>query len=241
MSFSIAKREIGNGTLDICIPSDYISVGQPTDVYIRFAGKDVEREISQVDLVLKTLYRTEAGYRIETIESYRLAENLAIDSKLFVMETTTISVPYETPGTLGRIDVIGAFEVVTDRRVHVFETYLNVKPVPHLFSVFFVMLDLGFGLVDIDCVENSFPAGCDHVTKFEYESLNGPFKNSVDAVELFVHQGPRELMLFVVSDQTTGDPVNESGTTYHRAIIEYADREGIQNQIEEILEEAIDS
>lgn len=241
MSFSIAGREIGNGTLVIRTSSDYIPVGQPTDVEVRFTGRDTEEEISHINLVLKTPYRTEAGYRIETIESFTLAEDLAIDSELSVTETTTISIPYETPGTLGRIDVLGVFEVVTDRRVHVFETYLNVKPVQRLFSAFFAMLDLGFGLVDIDCVENGFPAGRDHLTKFEYEPLDGPFENSVDAVELFVQQCPGELTLFVVTDRNTGDPIDASRTTYHRATIGYADNQRVQDRIEEILKKAIDS
>lgn len=237
---SLVTHELGRGTVDVRLPSDAVQVGEPTDVNVRFTGRNARETIARVDLALDTLYRTGAGYRRTSIETLTLATDLGIGSTVTEKRTASVTISYDTPPTLGTIDVIGTFEFVTDRRTETVETYLDVLPTRRLRSAFLAMFDLGFTIVDFDCVADDSSGELPYVVTLEYRSTEGPFDRSTDTVELFVRQAPDELEVFAAVDRDDADePIEVHRLADARTTIRQADERAVRDRLQEVLERAV--
>ncbi len=239
-SKSIVERDLGGATVEVSIPSDSIAVGNPTDVEVRLGGRDVTRTVRTADLTLTTPYRTGSGYRWRTADPITLATDLVLADGLVASRTTTVTIPYEVPGTPGGIDVLGRFEFVTDVGTEVVETYLDVPPPAKLFTAFFAMFDLGFALDRMDCVADRFPGGYTCVPRFGYRPTDGHWEGAIGRVDVYARQHPEELVLFVVADETdpTFDDVPAGG--YGRTTIHETDEEVAAGRLRDVIEDLVE-
>lgn len=233
MSKTILSQEIGSGHADVLTSSGAINARGRTNIEVRFTG-GIATDVESIDLAIKPLYRKEDSYRSVGLTTCSIFEGDSRGTGRRETHTSTITVPPETPGTIGRISVLGTFEFSTTNKCIEVETYLGITPTPHLYATFYSMFDLGFGVRDIDCVSSGLYDDLPYAIKLVYEPTAEPFTKSLDTVTLLCRQTEDDLKVFVVFDEETSDePVSERG---FETRVSSAQRRDAGDRIREIIE-----
>ena len=233
-SQSIVRRPLGKGTVDVLVPTDSLSAGEPTDIAVEFTGRDVQERLTELTLTLDVPYRTETGFERTTVDTVELAADLTVEG-LSGTQSRTVTLPRETPGTLGSIGVIGTFAFVTDRRRDIVDVHLDVAPDARIMSAFFAMFDLGFGLENLDCVADISPDGQPYTSRFEYRPVEGPFEEAMETVELFVRHSAAPPSVCLTVDRDDG-PVDLSRIPDGETTLRRSDDDAIRDQLRRCLE-----
>ena len=204
----LASIGIGSATVDTVLPSATVTPGETVDTEVHIRGGNAEQDVGKIRFELETRYATEEGYEEADISRFTLAESLTIEPDQEETRRVEIEIPYNTPVTLGNVDVWVETELDIDWAVDPEDKdYLDVQPTPRLQAVFDVMDELGFSFRSAKCEADPYgryTTGQRFVQEFEFRAQAGPFRGSVDEVELVARPGPDELELFVEVDRRGG-------------------------------------
>ncbi|ADQ69412.1 sporulation control protein [Halogeometricum borinquense DSM 11551] len=204
----LASVGIGNASVDTVLPSTTVSPGETVDAEVRVSGGDAEQSISAIDLEVETRYRTEEGYRDTTVGRMRLSESFDIEPGEETTYDAEITIPWETPLTLGSTEVWVETELEIDMAVDPEDVdYLDVQPTPRMQAVFDAAEELGFSLRTTECEADPYGryvGGRRFVQEFEFRPSSGEFRGDVDEIELVFVPSASSLDVFVEVDRRGG-------------------------------------
>lgn len=238
----LASIGIGNATVDTVLPTDTVRPGETVTADVNITGGKVEQDIGTIRFELETRYRTEDGYREIDIDRFTLTEGLAIKPGQEETRSVSIDIPYETPVTIGGVDVWIETELDIDLAVDPEDKdYLEVQPTPRLQTVFDAMDDLGFSLRTAECEADPYgryAGGRRFIQEFEFKATAGRFRDSLDEVELVAQPGPDGLVLFVEIDRRGGLLSELADTDEHktRTTIRSTDQDVVRDEIAALIE-----
>ncbi|KTG09490.1 SpoOM family protein [Haloprofundus marisrubri] len=204
----LARIGIGSATVDTVLPSATVIPGQSVDAEVHIHGGASEQRVGQMVFAVKTRYRTEDGHETTTIDRLTLAEELTIAANQDEVRPVTLDIPYETPVTVGGIEVWIETELDIDWAVDPGDRDgLDVQPTPQMAALFDAMEQLGFSLHAADCEADPYgrySAGRRFVQEFEYRPQSGPFAESLDEVELVCLPDSDGLTVYAEIDRRGG-------------------------------------
>ena len=204
----LASIGIGSATVDTILPSASVTPGETVDAEVHIRGGDAEQDVGRIRFELETRYATEEGYAEADISRFTLAESLTIRPDQEETRDVEIEIPYRTPVTLGNVDVWVETELDIDWAVDPEDKdYLDVQPTPRLQAVFDAVDELGFSFRTAECEADPYgryAGGQRFVQEFEFRAQAGPFRGSIDELELIAIPGAEELELFVEVDRRGG-------------------------------------
>ena len=238
----LASIGIGNATVDTVLPNESVVPGQSVDAEVHITGGKVEQEVGTVRFELETRYRTEDGYREVDVDRFTLAEGLTIEPGAEETRQVTIDIPYETPVTVGGLDVWIETELDIEMAVDPEDKdYLDVRPTPRLQTVFDAMDELGFSLHKAECEADPYgryTGGRRFVQEFEFRATRGPFRDSLDEVELVAKPGPDELTLFLEIDRRGGllSEMAETDESKARTTVTSTDVATVRDELRSLIE-----
>jgi sporulation-control protein len=203
----LASVGIGNASVDTIVPDGTVRPGDTIDATVHVTGGAVEQEVGRIRFELETRYLTEDGYEDVDIARYSI-DGLTIEPETETTHPVEIDLPYETPVTVGGVDVWVETELDIDFAVDPDDTdALTVAPTPRLQTAFDAMEELGFALQTAECEADPYDrygTGQRFVQEFEFRPTGGPFASDVDEVELIARPGPDECGLSVEVDRNAG-------------------------------------
>lgn len=238
----LASVGIGNATVDTVLPTDTVRPGETIDADVNITGGNVEQDIGAIRFELETRYRTEDGYQETDIDRFTLADGLTIEPDQAETRSVSIDIPYETPVTVGGVDVWIETELDIDLAVDPEDKdFLEVRPTRRLQTVFDAMDDLGFSLRTAECEADPYgryAGGGRFVQEFEFDATAGRFHGSLDEVELVARPGPDELELFVEIDRRGGllSELADTDERKTRTTIRSTDRDTVRDELEALIE-----
>ncbi|MFB6176485.1 MAG: sporulation protein [Halobaculum sp.] len=233
----LASIGIGNASVDTVLPNESVSPGETVG--------NATQEIGTIRFEIETRYRTEDGYREVDLDRFTLAENLTITPDTEETRSVTFDIPYDTPVTLGGVEVWIETELDIDMAVDPEDVdYLDVRPTERLQTVFDAMDELGFSLRTAECEADPYgryTAGRPFVQEFEFRPSGGPFRGDLDELELVPVPGPDELELFVEVDRR-GGLLSEMAETDERrtgTTVDSTDVATVREQLRELIEQHV--
>jgi sporulation-control protein len=238
----LASIGIGSATVDTVLPSTTVMPGETVDAEINISGGSAEQEISSIDLEIETQYSTDDGYRTGTVDRLRLSDGFTIEPGQEETRTTPIDIPYNTPVTIGRVDVWIETELEIDRALDPDDRdYLDVQPTPRMQTLFDATENLGFSLRHSSCQADPYgryTSGRMFVQEFEFRPQSGSFAGSVDEIELICNPGPDALTVYVEVDRRGSIFSEMTDTDERRAqfTVKSTNREQVTEQLRETLE-----
>lgn len=241
----LASIGIGNATVDTVLPSETVRPGETIDADVHIAGGNAEQEVGAIRFELETRYLTDDGYREAAIDRFTLTEGLTIEPDREETRSVSIDIPYETPVTVGGVDVWIETELDIDLAVDPEDKdYLEVRPTPRLQTVFDAMDDLGFSLRTAECEADPYgryAGGRRFVQEFEFDAVGGRFRGDLDEVELVAQPGPDELELFVEIDRRGGllSEMADTDERKTRTTIRSTDRDAVRDEVAALIEKHV--
>ncbi|GAB3674191.1 sporulation protein [Halopiger thermotolerans] len=238
----LASIGIGNATVDTVLPTETVRPGETIDADVHITGGNAEQEVGAIRFELETRYLTDDGYREADIDRFTLTEGLTIEPDREETRSVSIDVPYETPVTVGGVDVWIETELDIDLAVDPEDQdYLEVRPTPRLQTVFDAMDDLGFSLRTAECEADPYgryAGGRRFIQEFEFDATGGRFRGQLDEVELVAQPGPDELELFVEIDRRGGllSEMADTDERKTRTTIRSTDREAVRDEVAALIE-----
>lgn len=204
----LASIGIGNASVDTVLPTESVRPGDTLDAEVHITGGEVEQDVGTIRFELETRYKTEDGYREVDLDRFTLAEGLTIHPGEEETRSVTIDIPYDTPVTVGRVEVWVETELDIDLAVDPEDTdYLDVRPTERLQTVFDAMEDLGFSIHGSECEEDRrgyYTSRRPFIQEFEFRPTSGPFRGDLDEVELVAEPDQDVLTLFLEIDRKGG-------------------------------------
>lgn len=238
----LASIGIGNASVDTVLPSETVRPGETIDADVHIAGGNAEQEVGTIRFEIETRYRTDEGYVEVDVDRFTLAEGLTIEPGQEETRPVTIDVPYETPVTMGGVEVWIETELDIDLAVDPEDRdYLDVQPTSRLQAVFDAMEELGFSLRTAECEADPYgrySSGARFVQEFEFRPSSGRFRGALDEVELVARPGPDELDLFVEVDRR-GGLLSELAETDERTVsttVRSTDVAAVRDELESLIE-----
>ncbi|RKD94872.1 sporulation protein [Halopiger aswanensis] len=241
----LASIGIGNATVDTVLPSETVRPGETIDADVHIAGGNAQQEIGTIRFELETRYLTDDGYREVDIDRFTLTDGLTIEPDQEETRSVSIDIPYETPVTVGGIDVWVETELDIDLAVDPEDKdYLEVRPTPRLQTVFDAMDDLGFSLRTAECEADPYgryAVGRRFIQEFEFDAIDGRFRGDLDEVELVAQPGPDELELFVEIDRRGGllSEMADMDERKTRTTIRSTNRKTVRDELAALIEKHV--
>ena len=236
----LASIGIGNASVDTVLPEETVRPGDTVDADVHITGGNAEQEVGNIRFEIETSYRTDDGYREADIDRFTLAEGLTIEPDQEETRSVSLDIPYETPVTVGRVDVWIETELDIDRAVDPEDTdYLDVRPTPRLQTVFDAMDDLGFSLHNSECEADPYGryTGSRFVQEFEFRATGGTYRGALDEVELVASPGPDALDLYLEIDRRGGllSEMAELDESKDRLRVQSTDQSRVRKQLDELI------
>lgn len=237
----LASIGIGNASVDTVLPSETVRPGETVDAQVHITGGDAEQEVGAIRFELETRFLTDEGYQDADIDRFTLAEGLTISPGQEEVRDVTFDIPYETPVTLGNIQVWVETELDIEMAVDPEDKdYLDVRPTPRLQAVFDAMEALGFTLHSAECEADPYgryTGGQRFVQEFEFRPTGGRFRGDFDEIELVAKPGPDELELFLEIDRRGGllSEMTETDETKTRLTVTSTDPDAVKNELEAMI------
>ncbi|QGA82281.1 sporulation protein [Halomicrobium sp. LC1Hm] len=238
----LASIGIGNASVDTVLPAETVQPGETVDAQVQIVGGNAEQEIGTIRFEIETRYLTDEGYEEVDVDRFTLAEGLTIEPDQEETRNVSIDVPYDTPVTIGNVDVWIETELDIDLAVDPEDTdYLDVRPTDRLQTVFDAMEELGFTLHTAECEADPYGryTGGRFVQEFEFRVQSGQFRGDLDEVELVARPGPDELELFVEIDRKGGllSEMTDTDERTTRVTITSTDRAAVREQLGDAIEQ----
>lgn len=183
-----SRHDTADATVEIS--SGVATVGEAIEFEIELTTMDANTVVRDLTLELEVPYRTTEGYRRATIDCFTLADERSVDSGITTTRTTTGTVPEETPGTFGSVDVWARVAFDLDGTPVKREEYFDLAPSPQFRAVFEAMLSLGFAPRTFECLTDPTAGSEPFVRRFEFRPVDDPFDERLDELELFVRAHP---------------------------------------------------
>ena len=221
---------------EVTLASRLVQAGESVGIEVELTGRDADERIEELTLSIDTRYRTETGYQQTTVEEVVLVSDFGIESGLTTAYETAVTVPVETPSTIGSVDVLLTAELDFGHTVSEHATYLGVAPSDHLQVVFDAVLDFGFALRDVSCRVDRTRGGQPYVQTFAFQPVDGPFEGRLNGIELFIRSRPDGVALLIVVD---GDdelrPLPEDEWT----LVQSTDPAQVRNRMRSFVERVV--
>jgi sporulation-control protein len=238
----LASIGIGNATVDTVLASTTVEPGTSVDAEIHTEGGSAEQTVESIELELETRYATEDGYEEATVDRLRLSDGFTVGPGQSDVRSTTVEIPYQTPVTLGRVDVWIETELDIPMAVDPEDRdQLEVRPTPRMQAVFDAMEELGFSFRSAECEADPYgryAIGRPFVQEFEFRPSGGSFVGRLDEVELVCHPSAEELTVFVEVDRR-GGLLSELADTDERKTsltVSDADAATVRRRLEDAIE-----
>lgn len=238
----LASIGIGNAAVDTVLPRETVRPGETIDADVHITGGNAEQEVGAIRFELETRYLTDDGYQEVDIDRFTLTEGLTIEPDQEETRSVSIDIPYETPVTVGGVDVWIETELDIDLAVDPEDKdSLEVRPTPRLQTVFDAMDDLGFSLRTAECEADPYgryAGGRRFIQEFEFDATEGRFRGQLDEVELVANPGPGELELFVEIDRRGGllSELADADERKTRTTIRSTDRDVVRDELAALIE-----
>ncbi|SFR74937.1 sporulation-control protein [Halogeometricum rufum] len=204
----LASVGIGNASVDTVLPSTTVSPGETVTAEVRVSGGDAAQSVSAIDLEVETRYRTEEGVEDATVGRMRLGEAFEIEPDEETTYDAEITIPWETPLTLGSTEVWVETELEIDMAVDPEDVdYLDVRPTPRMQAVFDAAEELGLSLRTAECSADPYGRYAGErrfVQEFEFRPSGGEFRGDLDELELVFVASAASLDVFVEVDRRGG-------------------------------------
>lgn len=234
----LGSHDVEGATVEVVVPSRTIAVGETVEIESTLTDTSGANNVDAVSMALQTWYRTIDGYQEVTIDRFTLAENLSIKSGLTRTQTTPITVPYETPCTIGSVDVRAVLEFTTGLDTVEHETYLEIEPTDRFETAFDATIDLGFVLRNVECLADRSADDRSYVQRFEFQPKSGPFRERLDQIDLFARTGEAEVTLFAAVDRTDGSDVVPADDAA-KVVVRSSDYEQVRNKIQSFIKRIV--
>jgi sporulation-control protein len=238
----LASIGIGNASVDTVLPSETVRPGETVEADVNITGGNAEQEVGTIRFEIETRYRTDEGYAEVDVDRFTLAEGLTVEPGQEETRSVSIDIPYETPVTMGGVEVWIETELDIDLAVDPEDKdYLDVRPTPRLGAIFDAMEELGFSLRTAECEADPYgrySSGARFVQEFEFRPSSGRFRGALDEVELVARPGPDGLDLFVEVDRR-GGLLSELAETDERTVsttIRTTDVAAVRDELESLVE-----
>ncbi|MFB6194122.1 MAG: sporulation protein [Halobaculum sp.] len=238
----LASVGIGNATVDTVLPSETVRPGETVEADVHVTGGDAEQEVGRIEFEIETRYLTEEGRRETTLERFSV-DGLTITPDTEQTRQVTFDVPYETPVTVGGVDVWVETELEIDLAVDPEDRDpLDVRPTPRLQAAFDAMEELGFTLHSSSCEADPYGRyGARFVQEFEFRPTGGRFRGELDEVELVATPGPDALELFVEVDRRGGllSEMAETDERTTKTTVRTAETAAVRSELESLLDQHV--
>ncbi|MFC7229461.1 sporulation protein [Salinirubellus salinus] len=201
----LATIGIGNASVDTVLPSTTVRPGESVEAEVRMQGGNAEQDVSRIELEVETRFLTDDGYRDGTVGRMHLSDGFTLDPDEERVETTTIEVPWDTPVTVGSVDVWVETELDVTGVDPEDVDYLDVQPTARLQAVFDALEELGLSLYQSECSRDPYSRyGGGIVQEFEFRPSGGPFAGDLDELEVVARESAEELVVYLEVDRRGG-------------------------------------
>jgi sporulation-control protein len=241
----LASVGIGNASVDTVLDSDRVQPGTTVGAAVRVDGGSADQEVERIELEVKTRYLTEEdGYQGVTVDRLHLTDGFTIEAGEQAVYETEITVPYQTPLTMGDARVW----VDTDLEIAVAvdpedEDPLQVEPTDRMRAVFDAVEELGFTFSKADCQADPYGryVGRHFFQEFEFRPANGRYADRLDEIELVFDPSAAGLTVFLEVDEQ-GGMLSELSDADERTVqftLTDADAATARRELEDAIESAL--
>lgn len=202
----LSRIGIGSATVDTVVP-EVVTAGETVEGRIDIEGGSTDQEVDGIYLALETRYERDEGTRTAVVERYSLAESFTIEAGEERTETVELSIPRETPLTLGRAKVWFETGLDIDWALDPDDTdYVEVRPDEQMRRVLDGLEELGFELRSArpEAAPGGAFVGTPYVQELEFVPRSGPYRGDLDEVEVVFDPEPSALSVNVEVDRRGG-------------------------------------
>lgn len=235
MSHPVGEYRFDDVAIELSVESGILSAGDDGDVAVRLTDTTGEWTVDRIGLDLYVHYRTEDGYARENVSQSSISDSLSTLTGLTELRRIPISVPHETPATIGSADVSAEITLDSPQATAEYEEFLTVGPLPEFQMVLQSMLGLGFSLENSECRAAGALDGPSFIQVLTFTPRAGPFAEAVDEVDLFVRTGERTVTVFL-DDTPGGDRYTVPRSDESTAVLSDPDAEQTREEIAELLD-----
>lgn len=204
----LASVGIGNASVDTVLEHDRVQPGEAVGAEVRVDGGNADQEVERIELEIKTRYLTEEdSYQEITVDRLHLTDGFTIEAGDQTVYETEITIPYETPLTMGDARVW----VDTDLEIPVAvdpedEDPLQVEPTDRMQAVFDAAEELGLSFSKADCQADPSGryVGRKFFQEFEFRPASGRYADSLDEIELVFDSTSERLTVYLEVDEQGG-------------------------------------
>ncbi|NEU58714.1 sporulation protein [Halorussus sp. MSC15.2] len=232
----LTSHSVSEGTIEISLSQNYVVIGESTDIDVTFRGTNCQWEIKEIALALNVPYRTGDDFQRATIDRFTLVSDATFETELTETRTSTITIPWETPETVGSIDVISSIKIFTEEETTTYERHIDVTA-PQLQAVFKSMIELGFTPRDFECVEAAATCDTPFVQRLVFQPVEGSFQSKFDKLELLCRSSEGTVTVFAAGDGNVCPKDMTNWENIPQTKIERTDEGVVYDHIKSFIEE----
>ena len=184
---------IGSAKVDTVLYEDRFVPGEVMEGVVKIKGGNLEQDIDEIYFTINTSYQVEKDDRKLTktavLESFKLGESIRIRAGEEMELPISLTLPYDTPLTVGRTKVWVATGLDIKGGVDPSDKdYVEVVAGEVMAAFFDSLEELGFQLYDAECeAVNRFRSRLPFVQEFELKPRSGPFRGRFDELEVICY------------------------------------------------------
>lgn len=203
----------GIGAASVTVrPPASVRVGEPAEVAVDLEGGDADQEVDDLYVQVETEYEQETEEGTQEVETTlgeaRLGESFTLEAGESRTETLEVTVPRETPVTMGRTEVWieAGLDIAWSLDPDDWQN-VEVEPSERMEWVLAAVEQLGFDLREAYPEAASggiFSSGTPFVQELEFVPRSGPYRGELDELELIFDPTPDALDVTVEVDRQGG-------------------------------------
>jgi sporulation-control protein len=248
----LAGANVGVACIDTRLRTSVLTPGELIQGYVYIHGGEVTQMIDGISLSVTTECTHEVDdatwSEVYTLASQHLANSIRIGPTERMLLPFAISLPYETPLTLGRQRIslhtsLGIAGVSVSKHSQI----LHIRPHPVQRQVLDALAALHFQLTGVECRYQPL-AGCAHPIVQELEFLpTGVYRRAIEEIEVIFEVGEHGLDVLIEIDRRARRSSNSRATPrdldtcYERIHVPHTglDRTDITGLIEQAICETV--
>ncbi|MGB0384245.1 MAG: sporulation protein [Ardenticatenaceae bacterium] len=197
---------VGSATVDTILFGEQFAPGDTMSGMVMVKGGDVEQQIDDIYLSIKSTYQAEEGYGTISLKKLKLAQAFVIGAREKKEFSLSMPLPFYTPLTMGKTKVWVETGLDIKSAIDPGDTdYIQVVPGQLISALFDSLNQLGFSLRKSHTELASYKLRhlAPLMQEFEFRPSSGTFRGRLDELEVVPILNPGGVQLFMEVDRRT--------------------------------------
>lgn len=212
------SHAFGDATLQIGSTSTTLTCGDTVEFVARLEGVSTDRVVDKGHIALKTRFMSGETVHTTQIASTEFISGLSVENGVSAVETTSFSVPHDSPGTVGSVDAWLDISLESADKTTTYETFVVVEEPAPFRTMFETMFEFGFTLEDALCLSDTGDYGPEYAPVLRFRDDGSRLPADVDTLSVFYRSSQNGVTFHAQAGHVDSESANVSSaetTTLH--------------------------